>query len=132
MADILIVEDDALVAEILWESLQNEGHRLRHASSGGAALDALAYHLPDLVITDYAMPGMRGDELVERIRTTDAWRALPVILISGLPDAEGATFHLGIDGFLGKPFDELTLLRLVDDALRPHEADPVPALAEAD
>lgn len=132
MADILIVEDDVLVADILWESLQTEGYQLRHASNGRAALDALAYRLPDLVITDYAMPGMRGDELVDRIRSTDAWRALPVILISGLPDAEGETFHLGIDGFLGKPFDELTLLRLVDDVLRPHEAEPVSDLATAD
>ncbi len=69
---------------------------------------------PDLILTDVRMPGMNGVELAMEVR--DSWAGLPVVLMSGhsppdLPSNLGA-------GFLKKPFDGETLLRVVDLAMK--------------
>jgi len=79
---ILLVDDDPMVAETTVGMLEVLGHRVKVASSGGRALEMLgADGSVDLVITDYAMPGMTGKELARRIRETRP--NLPVVLASG-------------------------------------------------
>ena len=88
---ILLVDDDAMVAESTSFMLTHLGHRFAVANSGAEALAALEHGSDyDLVITDNAMPGMTGIELAERIRALRP--ALPVIIASGysgLPAGEG-------------------------------------------
>lgn len=82
---ILLVDDDPMVAETTVSMLEVLGHRVTVASSGGRALEMLgADSKVDLVITDYAMPGMTGKELAQRIRETRP--GLPVVLASGYAD----------------------------------------------
>ena len=79
---ILLVDDDPMVAETTVGMLEVLGHRVKVASSGGRALEMLGADTSvDLVITDYAMPGMTGKELAKRIRETRP--NLPVVLASG-------------------------------------------------
>jgi signal transduction histidine kinase len=79
---ILLVDDDPMVAETTVSMLEVLGHRVKVASSGGRALEMLVADTNvDLVITDYAMPGMTGKELARRIRETRP--NLPVVLASG-------------------------------------------------
>jgi len=79
---ILLVDDDPMVAETTVGMLEVLGHRVKVASSGGRALEMLGADASvDLVITDYAMPGMTGKELARRIRETRP--NLPVVLASG-------------------------------------------------
>jgi signal transduction histidine kinase len=79
---ILLVDDDPMVAETTVGMLEVLGHRVTVASSAGRALEMLvADAAVDLVITDYAMPGMTGKELAQRIRETRP--GLPVVLASG-------------------------------------------------
>jgi len=79
---ILLVDDDPMVAETTVGMLEVLGHRVKVASSGGRALEMLGADASvDLVITDYAMPGMTGKELAQRIRETRP--NLPVVLASG-------------------------------------------------
>jgi signal transduction histidine kinase len=79
---ILLVDDDPMVAETTAGMLEVLGHRVKVASSGGRALEMLGADASvDLVITDYAMPGMTGKELAQRIRETRP--NLPVVLASG-------------------------------------------------
>jgi CheY-like chemotaxis protein len=79
---ILLVDDDPMVAETTVGMLEVLGHRVKVASSGGRALEMLIGDTNvDLVITDYAMPGMTGKELARRIRETRP--NLPVVLASG-------------------------------------------------
>ena len=79
---ILLVDDDPMVAETTVGMLEVLGHRVKVASSGGRALEILVADTSvDLVITDYAMPGMTGKELAQRIRETRP--NLPVVLASG-------------------------------------------------
>ncbi|HEY3919700.1 MAG TPA: response regulator [Stellaceae bacterium] len=79
---ILLVDDDPMVAETTVSMLEVLGHHVTVASSGGRALEMLGDDPKvDLVITDYAMPGMTGKELARRIRETRP--GLPVVLASG-------------------------------------------------
>jgi CheY-like chemotaxis protein len=79
---ILLVDDDPMVAETTVSMLEVLGHRVKVASSAGRALEMLTADTSvDLVITDYAMPGMTGKELAQRIRETRP--GLPVVLASG-------------------------------------------------
>ena len=79
---ILLVDDDPMVAETTVSMLEVLGHHVTVASSAGRALEMLgADAAVDLVITDYAMPGMTGKELAQRIRETRP--GLPVVLASG-------------------------------------------------
>jgi signal transduction histidine kinase len=82
---ILLVDDDPMVAETTVSMLEVLGHHVTVASSAGRALEMLgADTIVDLVITDYAMPGMTGKELAKRIRETRP--GLPVVLASGYAD----------------------------------------------
>ncbi|WP_073136937.1 PAS domain-containing protein [Muricoccus roseus] len=83
--DVLVVDDDPLVLASSAALLADLGHRAREADSAASALAALrAGPLPDLVLTDHAMPGMTGAELAARIRSL--YPGLPVILASGYAD----------------------------------------------
>ena len=78
---ILLVDDDPLVLETTGGMLGHLGHSVMVAGSGAEALDVMRNAAIDLLITDYAMPGMTGVELVQQIRATHP--ALPVILATG-------------------------------------------------
>lgn len=78
---ILLVDDDPMVAETTVGMLEVLGHRVTVATSAGHALEMLGTAAVDLVITDYAMPGMSGKELAQRIHETRP--DLPVVLASG-------------------------------------------------
>jgi two-component system NtrC family sensor kinase len=116
---ILLVEDSETQALQLRRMLEGEGFLVSRAASAEAALDGLNGPLPDLVIADYHLPGMNGDELVRRIRLNVRARALPVLMLT---DAEGGAhggdlerqgLESGADAYAPKSAGrELILLRL--------------------
>jgi signal transduction histidine kinase len=81
---ILLVDDDPLVLEATGGMLGHLGHRVTVAGSGAEALDVMRDTPVDLLITDYAMPGMTGVELIRQIR--QARPTLPVILATGFAE----------------------------------------------
>jgi len=88
---ILLVDDDALVLEATSAMLEEIGHVVKAASSGKEAIDAMLRDPNiDVVVTDYAMPGMTGLELAETLRRRDP--SLPILLATGhavLPERTG-------------------------------------------
>ncbi|MCC6827551.1 MAG: PAS domain S-box protein [Novosphingobium sp.] len=107
--DILAVDDDCIVLMNTVAMLEDMGHRVREATSGPAALDLLRHHDFDLIVTDYAMPGMTGAELIAAARAIRP--ELRVALVSGYVDLpEGG---LGDVPRLGKPFDDRDLAALL-------------------
>jgi CheY-like chemotaxis protein len=80
---ILIVDDEEAVGYVFERYLAIQGYRVSVACSGEQALQAFQADRPDLVITDYKMPGMNGDELLRRLRALDP--ALPAVMISANP-----------------------------------------------
>jgi CheY-like chemotaxis protein len=105
MKRILIVEDepDQLVSMQLLLSM--EGYEVATAENGAVALEQAAQQRPDLVVSDYMMPRMGGDELVRRLRGDERTRNIPVILCSAV-DVRGPALW---DSILRKPvaFTEL-------------------------
>jgi len=95
------------VRDVTAEILRGLGYRVREAGSGGAALEILERETDfDLVVIDYAMPGMSGAELGRRVQTR--WPALPLLFVTGFAD-RAALSGVGESHIVSKPFlgDEL-------------------------
>jgi CheY-like chemotaxis protein len=82
-ATVFIVEDDADFASALVELIADEGFRALRFSDGLQALDGLSRETPVLIITDLAMPGMSGAQLVRALRAHERWRSIPVVVVTG-------------------------------------------------
>src|SRR5260370_40108182 len=125
-ASILVVDDEAMMRKVVGRGLTAAGCTVVYAADGEEALARLSEALPDLVISDVTMPRMDGFELVKRIRSQTATKALPVILLTGRDDTEDvvAGMGLGADDYLVKPFALRELLARVRAKI---ERPPVPA-----
>jgi CheY-like chemotaxis protein len=109
---VLVVDDDPLVLENTARMLEDLGHRVFEASSGESALRVLRRQRGiDLVLTDHAMPGMTGLQVVEAIKAS--WPNIPVVLTTGYA-LDGRT--AGIPK-LTKPFSGEVLAQAVSDAM---------------
>ncbi len=108
---ILAVDDKAENLELLGRLLGRDGHRVITADSGKRALEALLAHDIDIVLLDLIMPGMDGGEVLHRIKANEAWRAIPVIVISGRQDMDGIVtcIEAGADDYFLKPFNPVLL-----------------------
>jgi PAS domain S-box-containing protein len=102
---LLIVEDDAQMAGFLADSLA-DAYEVEIAANGEVGLNALRSRRPDIVLSDVAMPGIDGVELVRLVRADPALRELPVLLLSARTDDQASDTGLsgGADDYIGKPF----------------------------
>jgi PAS domain S-box-containing protein len=119
---VLLVDDDAGVREVASFMLDELGYDVIEAGSGGAALDQLDRDHPvDLLLVDFAMPGMNGAELAREARAKRP--ALPVVFVTGYADFT-ALRHVSHEHIVQKPLDEEELgskLRAALDAVgHPH------------
>ncbi|GGD29051.1 hybrid sensor histidine kinase/response regulator [Aureimonas glaciei] len=115
---VLAVDDDPLVLDNTAAMLMELGHEVLQAHSGAEALLMLSQHRVDLIITDYAMPGMTGEQLIQRVRTDQP--SLPILMVSGyasLPEGSGTSVPK-----LAKPFMERELSRAIAEALALNKA----------
>jgi CheY-like chemotaxis protein len=79
--NILLADDDSLVRAVVAEEIEEAGHRVRAVRGGEEALAALGTDTFDIVLVDYAMPGMMGPEAARRIR--EAWPHQPIAILTG-------------------------------------------------
>jgi len=121
MPTILIVDDDAAVREILVDLLC-ENYECNTASTAEQALQYLEIENYDAVLTDLAMPGLTGVEILKRIRLKDL--NTPVIIISGKPQEEDpqSLLNLGAFAYLTKPFRLDEIESVVQRAVAQHIA----------
>lgn len=119
MKTVLIVDDEYMIAEILSFALEDEGVTTLIAGCGQKALDILDNEQPDLVITDFMMPGMTGVELAEAIRPRDSHGLTPMILMSGAQASLGLARSDLFVGVFEKPFDIDLVIAKVKSILRP-------------
>jgi PAS domain S-box-containing protein len=116
-ARILVVDDDPDVRCFLEDALDGMGYSVMLAANGKAGLEILGLAKPDVMIVDYAMPGMTGAELSKRARAMDG--TLPIIFASGY--AETSALERAADDrtfMLRKPFRLSELQRVLSRALR--------------
>jgi DNA-binding NtrC family response regulator len=112
---VLIVDDDELVRDMLWRNLNELGFAVSEADSGASALQSLAQNDYDLVILDYAMPGMSGPATAQEIRRQRPGQKL--LLISGYAGTGVLRTESGEIPLLGKPFRLDQLQAAVEGAL---------------
>ncbi len=121
---ILVVEDDRDIRETLSEALEEEGYEVVGAKDGIEAIERLraATRLPHLVLLDLMMPRMNGLEFREAMVQVDAWKSIPVLLLTADAQARTRANALGVDAYLEKPVKLAALLgavaRLVELSVR--------------
>jgi two-component system, OmpR family, response regulator MprA len=106
---VLVVEDDAAIADVLRRALRQEGHEVRSAQDGVEALEMAEAFVPDLVILDLGLPKLDGVEVCRRLRAeSDA----PILILTARTDTEDRVEGLdsGADDYLVKPFERKELL----------------------
>jgi signal transduction histidine kinase len=116
---VLVIEDDAEVRRAIVESLSMLGYDVTEAADGASGLLALGIGRHDLLVVDYAMPGMNGAEVIAQAR--ELVGDIPVILATGYADMAQVGRVLGTQSILVKPFDISTLANAVAKAL-PEQA----------
>jgi two-component system NtrC family sensor kinase len=131
---IVVVEDSETQAFRLRMLLEEQGWEVSIAGAAEAALAALGDPLPDLILCDYNLPGMRGDEFCRRIRTNLDTRGIPILMItSAAPDTvEIQILESGADGYVSKSESiEILIVRIrallrkapaQGTTLNPHES----------
>lgn len=112
---ILVVDDQADSGDALGLALEEHGFRVQVAHDGQEALDALEHGLrPCLVIVDLMMPRMDGWEFRQRQLSNPQLADLPVLVMTGYPNASKAVATLGVREVLQKPLSGNLLLALVN------------------
>ena len=138
MAHILIADDDELVAELASQVLIDSGHACGWVTSGEAAWDLLRARRPDILLLDQNMPGISGMSLLRRLRQSEEFYDLPVIMFTAMSGAEDESqaIYAGAQDFVRKPFDPRGLTSRIQRVLsrlqhRPRHKDLKTHLAES-
>jgi DNA-binding response OmpR family regulator len=110
-ATVLAVDDNATIRKAISMRLRSKGYEVVTAPDGQQALDLVARQSFDLVLLDLQMPGMRGDEVLEKIRLRFDQSQLPVIMLAASGDKHdiARTLRLGANDYVTKP-GELPIL----------------------
>ncbi|MEO5987013.1 MAG: response regulator [Candidatus Limnocylindria bacterium] len=108
---VLVVDDGAMNRRVLRAALETDGHAVSEAANGRQALDLLASEPFDVVLLDLVMPEMDGYETLTAIKSDDALRHLPVIIISGVDELDSVVrcIEIGATDYLPKPFNASVL-----------------------
>jgi CheY-like chemotaxis protein len=129
VARILFVNDEADLVEISAALLSEVGHDVVPLTDGRLTVETAVREKPDLLVLDWIMNGITGDEVVRALRLEPATARLPILLISALPDATEVARLYALDGCLRKPFSADDLVRAVDERLATAAASHAPAPA---
>ena len=121
---ILIVDDEVSIARGVDAILSRQGYRTRQVHTAEAALESIALQRPDLILSDWEMPGMNGLELAARLREDPELGEIPFILATAA--LIGPNHFNVIDGFLVKPYEAPVLLKFVSEHLRASSAEGEP------
>ena len=142
---VLIVDDSLTVRKITSRLLQREGFAVATAKDGIDALDRIAEQVPDVILLDIEMPRMDGFEFTKTLKADQRNAHIPIIMITSRTAEKhrNRARELGVDLYLGKPYQEAELLKYLREmldvqataweftAVRPAKAPAAPAFPTA-
>lgn len=114
---ILVVDDDTRLRELLRSFLSRNGFRVTIASHAAEARERLGVLDFDLIVLDVMMPGETGLDFATELRRTDD---VPILMLTAMGEAKDriAGLEIGVDDYLGKPFEPLELLLRIQNILK--------------
>ena len=118
MTRILVVEDNAALADGLRNNLEIDGYAVDIAHDGAAGLATFTAHPPDLVVLDLMLPAMDGYRVLHEIRSTGSSVPVLVLTAKGEESDKVRGLRLGADDYVTKPFGLLELLARIEALLR--------------
>ena len=118
--DLLLVEDDAALAELLVWHFEREGYAVRHTPDGEEALILAQERVPDIVLLDWMLDNLAGIEVCRRLRRADETANVPIIMLTARGEEEDRIRGLttGADDYVTKPFSPRELIARVTAVLR--------------
>jgi len=119
-ARLLIVEDEAALAELLRYNFEADGFAVSHAATGEEAELMISEEKPDLIVLDWMLPSFSGVELCRRIRARQETRAIPILMLTARGEESDRIRGLstGADDYVVKPFSLPELMARVKAILR--------------
>ncbi|MEY8828318.1 phosphate regulon transcriptional regulator PhoB [Sedimentitalea sp. XS_ASV28] len=117
---VLVVEDEPAQREVLSYNLAAEGFRVCQAENGDEALLVVDEDTPDVIVLDWMMPNLSGIEVCRRLKTRQATRAIPIIMLSARSEEVDKVRGLetGADDYVIKPYSVVELMARVRAQLR--------------
>ena len=118
MKKILIVDDELLIRDLLYDCFSSHDYHISMAESGEKALEILGAETVDCVLTDLKMPDMDGLELADKV-TEVSERNVPIIIMTGFPSLESAIEALRkrVYDYFVKPFNINRVYSTVEKAI---------------
>jgi DNA-binding response OmpR family regulator len=137
---VLVVDDEEDIRRLLKRVLVDRGYRVVEADRGTTALRLVKEHVPDLIILDAMLPELHGFEICRRIKGSQKYGQIPIIMISavyrGWRYAEDLKQNYGVDAYIEKPFRITEVLKAVEQVTSAKksggEADKDKTSAEAE
>jgi chemosensory pili system protein ChpA (sensor histidine kinase/response regulator) len=119
---VMVVDDSLTVRRVTQRLLVREGYQVVLAKDGVDALEHLQAVTPDVMLVDIEMPRMDGFDLTRNVRGDERTRHIPIIMITSRTAAKHRNYalELGVNEFLGKPYQEDELLRLITGFIARH------------
>jgi chemosensory pili system protein ChpA (sensor histidine kinase/response regulator) len=119
---VLVVDDSITVRRVTQRLLERNGMRVMTAKDGVEALAVLQEHLPDIILLDIEMPRMDGYELAQHVRADERLASIPIVMITSRVGEKhrARAIELGVNDYLGKPYQESQLLDAIDPLVAAH------------
>jgi len=116
---VLVVDDSITVRRVTQRLLERHGMRVRTAKDGIDALSVLQDDVPDVMLLDIEMPRMDGYELAGHMRSDSRFKGVPIVMITSRVGEKhrNRAMELGVDEYLGKPYQEGQLLETIEKVL---------------
>jgi len=118
---VLIVDDSSTNILLLQAILSDKGFHVEAASTVREAQAILLRKRPSVILLDLLMPKISGSEFLAQLKNNEKTKSIPVIIVSAVDDAlnEEQMIKLGAFGYIKKPVDIQTLVRMMSEALQP-------------
>ena len=122
---VMVVDDSITMRKVTGRVLERHNYEVLTAKDGVDAIEKLTDRVPDVMLLDIEMPRMDGYELATHMRNDVRLRGIPIIMITSRTGEKHRqrAFEIGVDRYLGKPYQEADLMRNVDEILKVQRGD---------